>query len=187
MRFSLSFIFIIICLSARAQSEFSSWNGIGVSYKQTKDLSFNFDAEIRIGNNLTKINRYYFTPGAKYDFSKLIRIGASYRFSVLPEDRDIGNRATVDLELRDLATTYLNSDRFDMNFRLRTTYSTFKYSRAEPIIRGKLLLTYNLPKTKLKPELAGEIFYGFNDQLVYTSDKVYGIHRFTKYSLRAGR
>lgn len=186
MKFTLSSIFFIICLVSFGQSDFGSWNGVGLSFKKSKDLSFGLDAEMRFDHNLHRLERYYFSPGVKYDLSKLIRIGSSYRFSVFPDENELSHRATIDLEFRDLAQTFLNTNRFDMNFRLRSTLSSFKYSISEPVIRGKLLLTYNLPKTKLKPEVAAEIFYGFNDQLVYTNDRVYGIHRFTKYRLRAG-
>jgi hypothetical protein len=80
----------------------------------------------------------------------------------------------------------MKKTKLKLDTRLRYTHAWDRGDLNNDNIRTRVKLSYNLPKTKLKPHVAAEFFLHLNDQLIYTSTSVTGNHRFNKYRLRLG-
>jgi hypothetical protein len=79
-----SFFIFIFCLSSHfipAQTEdLGSWLTFSVDKGIVGNLSFNFDQELRLKDNITNINLLYTNLGLTYKFNKYFRFSGVYRF-----------------------------------------------------------------------------------------------------------
>ncbi|MCA6363180.1 MAG: DUF2490 domain-containing protein [Bacteroidetes bacterium] len=118
------FLLLAICglavIPAVAQhNDLRSWNTFSINYDLTKKLTLNFDQELRLQDNLTRINQLYTNIGATYKLNKYVRVAGVYRFIArYKEDNTFGlrNRFYGDLIVK------LRPGRFTYVYRARLQY-----------------------------------------------------------------
>ena len=169
-----------------AQSDIGMWNGVSLEVPINDKLTTGIDLQLRLENNLRETDELFVSPYLNYDLHKFVRLDLSYRMTSYPSSSAFGHRKTFDIIFRNLMDLLKEDSRLSINARVRTTYEYKRHDENETYLRFRTKATYNLPKTKLSPELAGELFFHFNDQLIYTSEDVSAVHRFNKYRLRGG-
>jgi hypothetical protein len=171
---------------SHAQNDFGAWTGVDISAKLNNDTKFGLEVQSRFSRNLTKTDEVFFSPFVKYDVNKLIRVGADYRYTNLIGKVNDAHRICFDIEARNLVDLIKDGSRFNMSFRTRFTHEYQKTKRNDDYFRCKFDFEYNLPKSKLKPEVGAELFYHFADQISYTFTSVTSRSRINKFRLKAG-
>ena len=187
---SLIVVGVAIPIFSSAQNDFGVWTGADVRLPITKKLDAGLQLESRFTNNASTVNKSFISPYVKYDLKKHIGLGLAYRFGNRPTTGLLGgdtyHRIGLDANFTDLLELFIKKTKLKLDARLRYTHAWDRGDLNNDNVRARVKLSYNLPKTKLKPHVAAEIFLHLNDQLIYTSTSVTGNHRFNKYRLRLG-
>lgn len=123
IKFRLALLAIVTIMAATPacaqHSDLRSWNTFSFNYGLNKKLTFNFDQELRLQDNLTRINQLYTNIGATYKINKYVRIAGVYRFIArYKEDNSWGirNRFYGDVIVK------LRPGRFSYVYRARLQY-----------------------------------------------------------------
>lgn len=191
MKNALVLFLFLIGFGAIAQNDFGVWSGAEVKYNLSKKVEFGLECQMRFDNNSTRLNNTFVSPYGSYKLKKFLEIGLGYRWT---NESDPGSfygqtnthRVTIDLEAKKIIDFIVKNSRWDLGFRLRSTHETGNGDRNSDYLRGQLELKYNVKGVKLEPFVSFEGFLHFNDQLVYTSDNVRGVHRVNKLRYRLG-
>lgn len=179
-------LLLFLPFSAVGQSDFGAWTGVSVDVPLTKKLEVGSDVQTRYDSNLSELDEFFISPYISYELNKHIAIGADYRMTYYAQKSNYGHREAIDVMFKKLLELFFTDSRFEFDARLRGTHEFNRSDDNSSNIRLKGKLSYNLPKTKLEPELSSEIFYHFNDQIIYKADKVITNNRFDKYRIRLG-
>ncbi len=176
---------------AQKEQDFGLWSGVDVRVPLTKKLDAGLEVQMRFKNNVTAIDNSFFSPYIKYDLHKHFGLGIDYRWSNEPKGGgmfgpDNFHRVTLDLEAKKLVELFAENTRLDASFRLRGTHETTNGDRNNDYLRMQLEFKYNIPGIKLEPELSGELFYHFNDQLSYSFSEVQSRGRMNKFRVKLG-
>ena len=188
--FSIFVIGVLSPLTSTAQKDFGAWIGAEVKMPLSKNLNLGLQIENRLKNNATEVNQSFISPYLGYKLHKHINLEMAYRFSNRPETGLFGSenvhRISLDASFKDLIDFVSKDTRLKLDVRLRYTHAGGEGDLNNDYFRTRFKLSYNLPKTKLKPHIATEFFYHFNDQLTYVNNEVKTTNRFNKYRLRFG-
>lgn len=136
------------------ENTFQARTSIDLSKKITKNLKITLTPELRWKDKF-ELDRYQLTTEVEYQPINFLSLSAGYRL--------IGNKRKED------NTEFLNRYQFSANFetrikrwepgfRLRFTNYTDD-SEGEMFLRYKTFLSYDIPKCKLTPEAAFEIYH----------------------------
>lgn len=174
-----------------AQNDFGLWTGVDLNIPLTKKIKFGIDVQTRFDRNVSRMKEAYMSPSVKWDVLKQFRVGFNYRLTRMPYSSDVLNRIsthrfTLDLELNDLIKFIKDKSRLEISLRVRGTNEHELSKLTENYLRYRIKGVYNLPKTKLEPSLSAELFYHFNDQIIYTFTEVKSINSFNKLRLQFG-
>lgn len=174
-----------------AQKDFGLWSGVDLRVPLTKKLSTGIEIQARFNENVSRIDNTYLSPYLKYDVHKHVGISVDYRLT--NEAGSSGffgtsnlHRIAFDVEANKLIELFAPDSRYDASVRLRYTHENTLGDRNNDYFRMQLNVKYELPKYKLEPEIAAELFYHFNDQLSYSFTEVRSRSRFNKYRVRVG-
>lgn len=173
-----------------AQKDFGIWLGSEVNYPFSKKLGFGFELQTRLQSNATRVESSFLSPSVKYSIHKHIEIGAAYRLANSPSGNGFfgpqtTHRFGLDIKFQKLFDLFTEDLRLQASARIRATHEITGIDLNKDYLRGQFEISYNPPKTKLKPSLSAEWFYHFNDQFIYTSSSVDVRHRFNKCRLSA--
>lgn len=187
---ALFLLSIALCGTAVAQNDFGVWLGGEVNYPFSKKMDFGLELQTRLKSNATEIDNSFLSPSVKYSLHKHIDVSAAYRMMNSPngsgsDGGKITHRLGLDIKFQKLYDFIQEDARLQVSARIRVTHEITGVDLNKDYLRGQLELSYNLPKTKLKPSLSAEWFYHFNDQLVYTLSEVDARNRFNKCRLTA--
>lgn len=185
MKSILSILFSFSSLVLLSQSQWGGWFGAAAEGELHKDWKAGMEIQSRFDKNFSSLDQLYLSPFVKWDVHKHLRIGADYRWTSFGSTVS-SHRGTLDLQFRDLMDLIANDSRLAWTCRLRGTYESSNYQSTETNLRLRSQLSYNLPKTKAEPFIQCELFYHFNDQLIYTFEEVRAEHNFSKYRIRIG-
>ncbi|MDX2359312.1 MAG: DUF2490 domain-containing protein [Crocinitomicaceae bacterium] len=182
---------IVSANSARAQNDFGLWTSLEFSAPVTKDIKLGLNAQARFDNSVTRMNNAFLSPFIKWNAHKYFSVGANYRLQSVPyngstSNRVLSQRFTIDLEFRNITKLISKDSRLGLTLRLRGTSKIRKEKLTQNYLRFRLKADYNIPKTKLKPYIAAEMFLHFNDQIVYTFTEVRTKHNFNALRARLG-
>lgn len=162
---------------AIAQTGLSMWNGIAIEKELSKKFEFQMEEEIRLVDNVSRINSLLTELGFKYKPNKYYRLGLSYRLTYQPENGSLGNRITLSNEARykidDIALTY----------RLNLQQDFSNKNPIEYKIRNRLGLDYKINK-HWEVGTAAELFYSiyYNRDAFDRYRLKWGVdHRFNKH------
>ena len=82
-----------------SQVQTGLWSGIAVEKKINKQFEFKFEEEIRLKDNLSKLNSLLTETGFTYKPNKFYRLGLIYRFTYYTNG-SFGNRLTLSNQFR---------------------------------------------------------------------------------------
>lgn len=159
---------LITSFSASAQeveNDFQSRVNFDLQLKPLKKLKINISPEIRFDESFS-VAKYLLETELSYKLIKHFYVGGNYRFIVNP-------REGKDTELSQrfgLSATYKNKiNDFSPVFRLKyTNYSDDIYdSQKDNFLRYKLSLKYDIPKNKITPSIAAELYHQIDDNQLY--------------------
>lgn len=192
MRLLLTF-FLVLGLSVFSfgQKDFGLWSGIDLRLPVTKKLDFGLEIQARFENNISKVNSSFLSPYVKYEILRHLGAGLDYRFTNVAGPTGFfgsmnEHRFTIDVEGKKLLDFISKDLKLDASIRLRYTHETTAGDRNNDYWRTQFELKYDLKKLDLKPELAVEFFYHFNDQYSYSFNEVRSSGRFNKFRIRLG-
>lgn len=158
----------LICNFAFAQyRDAGAWISAGISADLHKSLSLDISEEMRYNISVANLYQINSEIGLAYKFTKKIKVGFDYRYSVR-ELADI-NRIGFSLTLREGVKD------FDFSIRSKIQYSFIPDRQEGSAWRNKGTVKYELKKN-LIPYFSAELFYGFSNE----------INQFDNYRLEAG-
>lgn len=136
-----------------AQSEdFELWKGIELKKAWGKKLTFSFEEQVRLNNNVSQFKSAFLDGGVRYELLKQARISLGYRYTLRP--RSVSQRLYTDLALK-LDKKWL----IEPAFRLRYQENYKVGDLAERTVRPKLSFKTDIKSLKLDLSFAGELFY----------------------------
>ena len=171
------------------QNDFGLWTAINGRVSVTKNIKIGAQIQVRLEENVSTRSETFFSPYVSYQVSKHLQFSLDYRSTNNWDEGTVSknkHRVTIDCRLEKILDLVDNKSRFKISSRLRFVQETQKGDLNDQYARGRLKLSYNLPKTKIEPHVAVEVFYHFNDQLAYTITGVSARHRISKYRVRMG-
>ena len=183
------FLALFSTINVQAQKDFGLWTGIDGKLILSKQIQLGAVVQMRFKDNVNLRSESFISPYLTYDPFKHFKIGLDYRFSNNWDDGYISenrHRITLDLGFKKLLGLFNIKSRFNFNSRLRYVGESRIGDVNSHYLRGRIKLSYNLPKTKIEPHISSELFYHFNDQFSFTDNQVIANHRFNKYRFRAG-
>ena len=111
------FVFLFLLRPGFSQTEdLGSWLTFSVNKGITNKLSFGFDQELRLKDNISNINLLYTNLGLSYKFTKYFKFAATYRFIDKHKGDDtygIRNRIMADFIFR------VKPGKFTLGYRAR--------------------------------------------------------------------
>ncbi len=136
-----------------AQSEdFELWKGIELKKDWGKKLTFSFEEQVRLNNNVSQFKSAFLDGGVRYELFKQARLSLGYRYTL--RSRSVNQRLYSDLSLK-LDKKWL----VEPVFRLRYQEDYKVGDLPERSVRPKLSIRTKVKALKLDLSLAGELFY----------------------------
>lgn len=175
-----------------AQSDFSSWLSAEAKYDINKDWTVGLEAQSRNDLRSGAFSTTFLSPSVSWQPKKHFETALSYRLSSVPYSNSTTNRVgkhriTADFTFRKIEDLLLSKKtRLGISLRLRGTTEHQAEARVENILRLKLKLEYNLPKTKLDLFASTEVFYRFQRDVIYTFNEVQTVSAIDKYRIKLG-
>ncbi len=194
MIFNYYFILVfglLLSHSSVGQTDFGVWMQGDIKSEISDRLSLGLETQLRLDDNAGHIKNRFLSPSISFKAHKFVQLGTSYRLSSVPFNSSIINRVyahryTFDLEFQKIMDLINDKSDLGISMRLRETTELESQNLTENTLRYKLKFDYSIPKSKLKPFLAGELFYRFNNQLTYTSTNVVATNAINKLRLKFG-
>ncbi|MCH2224118.1 MAG: DUF2490 domain-containing protein [Crocinitomicaceae bacterium] len=142
------------------------WTGISLKYKLTKKISFHLNQQVRITEGLSTIRSNFFEFDVKYKFNDYISSKVKYRYTIRGGERN-ANRYALGLNFK----KKVNPTNLELNYRICFQHSMVVFT-GEPstFLRNKIQARYKFSK-KLKPFIAYESFYKFNDDYEFRRNR----------------
>lgn len=146
-------------------SDVESWNLIQVAYKPTKKLKFDIEGQLRFKDNISVIDRYIVQLGTEYSIYKQIKIGGALRY--INKNDNVGQiqgyenylRYNFDVSNKHKIERLWIKYRFRFQNRKEFEENVFSNDFDTPYFRYKLSFGYNIKKSKLEPDISGELFH----------------------------
>lgn len=186
------FLLIICCLFSTeisfSQPDFNTWTGINIRYMEKKNFRFGLETQLRLKNNSTRFDSWYFTPEVQYKSNMDFKYAIAYRLSTSEfplTSFGWSHRLQLEMESANVIKYLQKDSRLGQSFRIRGT-SEWSEKLPDYYLRFRTKTSYNLPGTKLVPSVSAEIFYHFNDQMVYTFNSINSVHCVNKYRISTG-
>lgn len=180
----IALIFVVIFLLSaiplfsqnNPNTDFQSWNGVGIQYEINKKIKINFEQEVRLKDNLSAIDNYFTQGEISADFLKYLSLTLGAR--QIRENDNVGKiqgyenyyRIHTDLEFKN------NFNRFTYRLRTRFTHKKefgLNALGAEPTqkLRFRSKFEYDIRKWKLDPEISMELFTNDLSEEITALDK----------------
>jgi len=156
--------FLWISLTAFAQeNDFGSWFSVELSGKLTKNLSAEFEEEIRLFQNMGKIDRLLTSPGINYKISKFLKTGVGYAWIYGNDLNDEVWRNRHRFYGYVQGKAELGRFTFSLRERFQTTFYKEKKQQYRNYLRSKLEVDYDIRGFKGEPYLAAEMHNRLNN------------------------
>lgn len=136
------------------ENKYQSRTELELSYKPIKKLKLTLIPQLRFDENLS-LDKYLFEGEAEYKAFKFLELGATYRFVVNPRETkttEYFNRYGFS------ATAKKEFGSFEPAFRLRFSNYADDDIDNKTFMRYKTSLKYDIPKCKITPFVAAELF-----------------------------
>ncbi len=174
----ITVILIIFCQINPGSSQtkdFQLWSDIKLEAEIFKKISVEIEEEIRLAENISKIEDYFTDVGISYNFWDNFTFGGYYRFIRRNElDDRISNihRYYFDLKYDRKIKRWELSLRTRYQSRYKNINSDDTGYKPENHNRNKLSLAYDIYRSPLKPEIWFDIYYQLNNPGGNKFDKI---------------
>ncbi len=179
--FSLLFLLLCSykCYTQVVYPDFGMWNTITVEKKINKKFSVSIDQELRLKENLSRINLFYTNLGFSYKLSKKIKAAFIYRNTQKNADArgyDMKHRIMIDFFYKEkLYKKLFFVFRQRFQFENENIFSSRDGKYIESFLRSKFDLSYSLTK-KIRASISEELRFQLHDPRNDEAD--YGLRRF---------
>lgn len=155
---------LIVCYAHTTKAQYSTtalWTSVKTGVEVFDDVDVELATGIRANENLTVLSKIFIEPTVSYRINKHFDIEAEYRFAF---DRNFPLWENKHRFAGSFESDF-DIERLKISNRLKyQTTQTYPYSGekdkiAEPYLRYKIKLDYNIRKNPLDPYLAYEFFY----------------------------
>jgi len=157
--------FISFNLNAQYIEDAGLWSKFNIEKKITRSFSFNLNQEARFNENITRPNTFFTEFGTTYK-NKGFKVSATYRFAqkkLLSGFYSFRHRYYFDLQFRFFKIKKVSlTNRIRYQSQYEDYYTSLRGKIPENYLRDQLVLKMELPR-KIKPYVAGEIFYRLKD------------------------
>ncbi len=176
----LAFILILIIsfitkILMGQETEWNYWTSVELNKDLNKKISLSFSPEVRFTNQFN-VDEYFFEAGADYKLCKYLKVGGNYRFLINEREKkstEYYGRIALDLKGKyeinklgiHLRTRYCNYSEFDSE----------EDNSAEPYLRYRLKLKYNISKLNITPLVSMELFHQLNDNEINKTRTTVGL------------
>ncbi len=171
-------------------SDFKTWSAIELKYEQSENLTFSFQGQLRMKDDVSTVDQYFGELGVQYKLPSNFRLGVGFRY--IRNNDTNGNiqgyenffRYNIDLSYRH------KLDRLGLKYRIRYQnrneigLSSSEGDIARQRFRFKTTFDYNIRNWKLDPELSGELFNGFRKNGTENGFDKYRISLGTSYKVK---
>lgn len=157
--------------NAQSQSEtdWASWNTIGVEYKLNKKWSFGLEEQFRLKENFSETDEFFTQLSADYELFNNFKLGAGFRY--IRQNDNTGKIQGYEDHFRfQFDATYKHKiNRFNIGYRIRYQnknelgVSSDEGDYANQNIRFKTSVEYNFKKWSFDPKFSAEIFNRFQE------------------------
>ncbi|MDP4276955.1 MAG: DUF2490 domain-containing protein [Bacteroidota bacterium] len=194
LRWLLLIVLSGIGVKALAQNaDFGLWSTIDLSKKLNNGLTFAFEEEYRLRNNLLTTDRFESTFEIDYKVNHYLETGASYTMINYFHPGNAKHDYQNYWELRNRFNVFAEGSyelgRFNLSLRerLQSTYRVLDSLSSAKInpklnLRSKLGLSYNIPGLPLEPYASCEWFHLLNGETSFKFEQ-YRIGAGLKYKL----
>ena len=146
-------LFFLFIQSSFGIEDTQSWTSIGFEKILPHSLTFEFEQEFRLKDQLTTFSQTFSEVSLSYKVIDGLNIGIPYRYTVF-EDKT--------KQRLSLVVSYKYSLKpISLKYRAKLQRSYEKDKIPEQLIRNKFILQYKLSK-KIEPFFSGELFHQFN-------------------------
>ncbi|WP_298778145.1 DUF2490 domain-containing protein [uncultured Polaribacter sp.] len=150
-------------------TDWASWNTVGVDYKLNNKLSFGFAGQLRFKENISVVDEYFTELSGAYKLFKGFKIGAGLRY--ISENDNTGNVQGYDNYFRfNIDASYKHQIKnFKLGYRLRYQNKNeigVSYAEGDFVnqnLRFKTSIEYDINNWKLDPKFSAEIFNRFQE------------------------
>lgn len=183
--YSTKLLYLLICslfpvmLFAQEQDA-ELWTSIAIDKKLPENWNVNLESQSRFIENFSTLGITFLDAGISYKINNYIKVAFNDRLIYSPI-RNSKNRIYFDAAFRKNII-----ERLRLSYRIRYQLQYEKYESVKKVIRNKIQLTYNIPKMPLNPYVAAELYYQFNNMIVYSDNEVITYHEFNNYRLQLG-
>lgn len=143
--------------------DLESWNSVNLEYKLNKKWSFDFEAQLRLKEDISEIDEYFGEFNTTYSLSKNFKLGTGFRY--IRENDNVGNVQGYENHFRyHLDALYKHKiNDFSIKYRLRyqnkNELGVDDYNNQH--VRFKTAIEYKFKNWKLDPKFSAEIFNHF--------------------------
>jgi Protein of unknown function (DUF2490) len=147
--------------TTKVVSDLELRSSVEISKEVLDNLELSYEQEIRLNNNASSFDKTFAEFGAKYKINKYLRLGIDYRFyRNTQSDGDLENQQRWAAKVN----TKYKIDRFTFKYKLQFQNKDEDFwandSGNENVynLRNEFTISYNIPKTKLKPQISTELY-----------------------------
>ncbi|WP_339662560.1 DUF2490 domain-containing protein [uncultured Polaribacter sp.] len=150
-------------------TDWASWNTIGVEYKLNKKWSFGLEEQFRLKENFSETDEFFTQLSADYELFNNFKLGAGIRY--IRENDNVGKVQGYENHFRfQLDASYKHDiNDFTIGYRLRyqnknelgVSYDEGDYVNQN--VRFKTSVDYNIKNWRLDPKFSAEIFNQFQE------------------------
>ncbi len=168
----LSILISAICLTSQGQqteSDLQSWSSVQFRFKPAKKFKLVLEQDLRIGEDISIIDKYFTELGASYEILKNLELGGAFRY--IRNHDYTGNIQGYENHMRYAFNLKygMSFDRFKLGLKMQ--YQSQKETgkdapsnvEATEKLRFKIGAKYNIPNWKLDPRLGIEFFNRFGN------------------------
>jgi len=159
-------LFVIICMQVPCfgqNNDLWQWTTISLDKKLTDKLSVGLDEEIRLYDNMSRLNLCYTNLGFSYKLNSHFKTALTYRFLQKKEDDgsfSFRHRIMFDVTFKYKVSKIIFSYRSRLQSQVRDVYSSEKGSVGEKYWRSKFDFKLDLDKPFV-PYISAEFRYQF--------------------------
>lgn len=150
-------------------TDWASWNTIGVEYKLNKKWSFGLEEQFRLKENFSETDEFFTQLSADYELFHNFKLGAAMRY--IRENDNVGKVQGYENHFRfQVDANYKHEiNDFTIGYRLRyqnknelgVSYDEGDYVNQN--VRFKTAVDYNIKNWRLDPKFSAEIFNQFQE------------------------
>lgn len=175
--------FLVLSFVQLAWAQVSLRSSVGIKKEITKKLDVSGSYEYRL-NSSPIADKSLFEVKFNYDFSKAIGSFVAYRNGC--EENDFSainnrtykfdNRIALGLNFSILDLFKLDKTRWKLNWTIQQQYTLREFQVARIDLRNKVTCKYDIKNSIFTPFLSSEIFYRWNQHVVYSENTIDVVH-----------